>query len=103
MKSAARGKPISDVEVTNVSPHGFWLLIGGQERFLPFKQFPWFREVAIGALCNVELPHPRHLYWPDLDIDLAVESIDHPNRFPLLSRIPSRKRPPRTVSKRPGG
>ena len=23
------------------------------------------------------LPSPHHLYWPDLDIDLAVESIEH--------------------------
>ena len=78
MKSAARGKRISIVEVTNVSRHGFWLLLDKQERFLAFEHFPWFRDVSIGQLCNVELPHPHHLYWPDLDIDLAVESIDHP-------------------------
>jgi hypothetical protein len=29
---------------------------------------------------------PHHLYWPDLDIDLAVESIRHPEQFPLVSR-----------------
>jgi hypothetical protein len=37
-------------------------------------------------LLNVELPHPHHLYWPDLDVDLAMESIDHPERYPLVSR-----------------
>ena len=41
----------------------------------------------VGAILNVELPHPRHLYWPDLDIDLAVESIEHPERFPLVSKV----------------
>ena len=39
----------------------------------------------MGKLLNVELPHPHHLYWPDLDVDLAVESIEHPERFPLVS------------------
>jgi hypothetical protein len=73
--------------VTNVSQHGFWLLINGREQFVPFKQFPWFREVSIGALCNVELPHPGHLNWRDLDIDLAVESVQHPKRFPPVSRV----------------
>ncbi|MEO8603180.1 MAG: DUF2442 domain-containing protein [bacterium] len=97
MKSAAPGKPISNVEVTNVSQHGFWLLIGGSEIFLPFKQFPWFRDVSIGELCRVELPHPGHLYWPDLDIDLAVESVHHPKQFPLLSRVGPEKRPPQPV------
>jgi hypothetical protein len=86
MKSAARGKPISVVEVTNVSRHGFWLLLGERERFLAFEHFPWFRDVSIGELCNVELPHRHHLYWPDLDVDVAVESIDNPERFPLVSR-----------------
>src|SRR3989442_14047210 len=85
MKSATRGKRISEVEVTNISAHGFWLLIGGRELFLPFDQFPWFRDAPIRQLLNVELPQAHHLYWPDLDVDLAVESIDHPDRYPLFS------------------
>ena len=92
MKYAKLGKRISDVEVTNVSKHGFWLLIGDKERFLPFDQFPWFRNAPIGHLINVELPSAHHLYWPELDIDIAVESIDHPERFPLLSKV--RSNPP---------
>lgn len=86
MTSAARGKSTLDVEVTNISKHGFWLLIQGRELFLPFEQFPWFKDVPVGQLLNVELPHPHHLYWPDLDVDLAVESIEHPERFPLVSK-----------------
>lgn len=95
----ARPKP-SVIEVTNVSKHGFWLLLNGQERFLPFKSFPWFRDASISQLCNVELPQSHHIYWPDLDIDLAVDSIDHPERFPLVSRQRSTKSQPRG-SKRP--
>ena len=86
MKSAKPGKRISEVEVTNVSQHGFWLLLGRRELFLSFEHFPWFREVPIGQLVNVEVPSAHHLYWPELDIDLAVESIEHPERFPLVSR-----------------
>ena len=67
-----------EVEVTNVSRNGFWLLVHDQELFVPFDRFPWFRETPIGKLTNVELPSLHHLYWPDLDIDLAVESILHP-------------------------
>ena len=86
MRSAQRGRHTLPVEVGNVSQHGLWLLIGDREHFLPFEQFPWFREVPIGKLLNVQLPHPRHLYWPDLDVDLAVDSIDHPKDYPLVSR-----------------
>ena len=86
MRSALRGKSISDVEVTNVSRHGFWLLIGGRELFLPFKKFPWFKDAPVAQLLNVALPHPTHIYWPDLDVDLSVESVLNPERFPLVSR-----------------
>ena len=85
MNSARPGRSTSPVEVTNVSVHGFWLFVAERELFVPFAQFPWFREAAIGAITNVQLPSPHHLYWPDLDIDLAVESIEHPDEYPLVS------------------
>ncbi len=92
MKSAQRGRNTLDVEVTNVSSHGFWLLIGTNERFVSFKAFPWFRDASIAQLTNVKLPSPHHLYWPDLDVDLAVESLDYPERYPLVSQAQPDKR-----------
>ncbi len=86
MVSAALGSNISDVEVTNVSGHGLWILLSGEELFLPFETFPWFREASIRKVTNVERPQPHHLYWPDLDVDLHIDSIRNPDRFPLLSR-----------------
>jgi len=87
MTSAARGASTSPVEVTNISQHGFWLLLEDEELILPFSEFPWFRDVAVGKILQVELPSPNHLYWPELDVDLAVESIRHPERFPLVSQL----------------
>ena len=65
MISGKLGIPTSAVEVTNVSKHGFWLLIGETERFVAFKEFPWFRDARIIELINVELQSPHHLYWPE--------------------------------------
>lgn len=87
MTSATRGSAISAVEVTNISQHGFWLLIEEVEYFLPFETFPWFREAPVGKLLHVELPSKHHLYWPDLDVDLEIDSIAHPERYPLVSRV----------------
>jgi hypothetical protein len=80
------------VEVTNVSTHGFWLFLDQRELFVPFKDFPWFLEASVRELTNVQLPSPHHLYWPDLDIDLAVESIEHPEKYPLVSEAQPKKR-----------
>jgi predicted GNAT superfamily acetyltransferase len=63
------------------------LLIHEQEIFLPFEKFPWFRDAPIGKVLNVELPSAQHLYWPELDVDLEVESVLHPERYPLVSRV----------------
>ena len=80
------GTATSETEVTNISRHGFWVFLGDRELFLPFKEFPWFKEATVDAILRVERPQAHRLYWPDLDIDLAVESIEHPERFPLVAR-----------------
>ena len=85
MKSEKLGTRTSQVEVANISREGFWLLLGDRELFLPFKNFPWFEEAPVAKILKVEWPQADHLYWPDLDIDLSVESIEHPERFPLVS------------------
>jgi hypothetical protein len=90
MRRERRGTSTSVVEVTNVSRHGFWLWLGDRELFVAFADFPWFREAPIGHLFDVTLAHENHLCWPSLDIDLAVESIEHPEKYPLVSRPPAR-------------
>lgn len=86
MKSAALGKRTSAVEVLSISKHGFWLLLADEELFVPFKDFPWFKDASIAEVLKVEWPGINHLYWPGLDVDLAVESIRHPQKFPLVSK-----------------
>lgn len=86
MTFATLGSSTSPVEVTHISRHGFWLLLDDEELFLPFSEFPWFKDAAVGKIVHVELPSSNHLYWPDLDVDLAVDSIRHPEQFPLVSR-----------------
>ena len=84
------GRATSAAEVTHVSRHGFWLLLGDAERheelLVPFAEFPWFRRATIEQLHDVEWPTPDHLYWPQLDVDLSVQSIRAPSEFPLVSR-----------------
>jgi len=86
MKSATLGKRTLAAEVTNISSHGFWLLVADEELFVPFKEFPWFKDASVSEILNVVWPQPHHLYWPDLDVDVAVESIKHPEKFPLIAK-----------------
>jgi hypothetical protein len=65
---------------------GFWLLLKGDELFVPFAEFPWFKRATLEQITTVEWPSANHLYWPLLDVDLAVESIRHPDQFPLIAK-----------------
>lgn len=92
MKSATRssklGKSTSKPEVTHISPWGIWLLFGDNEFFLSFKEFPWFRVATVAQIHKVERQGREHLHWPDLDIDLDLDRIREPEKFPLMSRLP---------------
>jgi hypothetical protein len=81
------GAATSEAEVTNISQHGFWLLLDGRELFLPFEEFPWFKSAPVEAILRIERPRPEHIYWPKLDVDLSVDSIEDPQRFPLKAKL----------------
>jgi len=85
MKSSRPGRTIS-ASVEGITPFGLWMLVGEKEYFLSFREFPYFREQPIKAVQNVQVLHGIHLHWPDLDVDLELDNLEHPERYPLKSR-----------------
>ena len=85
MKSESHGISTSQAEILNVSPHGIWMLIKEKEYFLDYDNFPWFCEQPIEKIFKVELLHGNHLYWEELDVDLELDSIENPEKYPLKS------------------
>jgi hypothetical protein len=72
--------------VSNITANGVWVLADGRELFMSYQDFPWFKDASVAEILNVEQPMPGHLYWPDLDVDLGLDTIEHPERFPLKSQ-----------------
>ena len=83
MSSSGPGENTSEVEVTNISAHGFWLLTHGRELFLSYEEFPWFKDQPVKKILHVVEASPGHYHWPEIDVDLTGEMIEHPERFPL--------------------
>lgn len=78
------GKNISvKAEIQNISHHGIWVLVNSEEFFMPFTEFPWFLNATIEQIYNLEFFHGHHLHWPDLDVDIALEALRHPELYPL--------------------
>lgn len=83
MKSIQHGADISAVDIVHINQHGVWLNLKGVEYFLPYDQYPWFKEARVGEILNVELFHETHLHWPELDIDLSIDILANPEKYPL--------------------
>ena len=76
----------AETEVTHISSHGVWLLANGRELFLPYNDFPWFKDAPVGNITNVEEAAPGQFHWPDIDVDLNIKSIEQPGKYPLIAK-----------------
>lgn len=68
----------------NSRTFGFWLLVADREYFVPFADYPDFRSANVAQIYRLESPSPTQLYWPDLDIDIDLNALAEPERFPLV-------------------
>jgi hypothetical protein len=84
MKSKTLGIGISDAEVTHISISGIWVLLDDNEYFLPFEKYPDFRDATVGQIHNVRIVNGDELEWPDLQLNLSIESFDQPKHVPTL-------------------
>ena len=84
MTLQTRGESISEVEVSHINMHGFWLCAKDKEYFLPYDEYPWFKETKVKEILNVQLLHGHHLYWSELDVDLEIDSLENPQDYPLV-------------------
>jgi hypothetical protein len=78
------GTGISLSEVTNIEPLGFWVLVDDREYFVPFADYPVFQGAPVRQIFQMQRLSPTQLYWPDLDADIEIESLDQPEYYPLL-------------------
>jgi hypothetical protein len=86
MKSSKHGENIS-VSVENITPFGIWIYVKGKEYFLSYRDYPYFRDQTLKSIQKVQLLHDCHLYWLELDVDLEIDNLENPEKYPLKSKI----------------
>jgi hypothetical protein len=72
---------------------GIWIFVKEKEYFLSFEHFPYLKDQTLSSIQNVHLLHGYHLYWSDLDIDLEIDNLENPEKYPLKSVL--RKKSPK--------
>lgn len=86
MKSLSIGKNIS-ASVENITPFGIWLFVKEKEYFLNYEDYPYFKDQTLKAIQHLQLLHDYHLYWPELDVDLEIDNLENPGKYPLKSHL----------------
>ncbi len=84
-KSLKHGKSIL-VSVENITPHGIWLFVREKEYFLSYQDYPYFQDQTFNSIQNVQLLHGYQLYWPEPDVDLEIDNVENPTKYPLKSK-----------------
>jgi hypothetical protein len=84
MNLQQHGNSILVNEVTNITKIGFWILINGKEYFVPFIEYPVFKQASIEQIINFEMLSPQQLHWKSLDCDIELNALANPQQFPLI-------------------
>jgi len=80
----------TSVSVLMINAQGIMISVGGQDFFLSYNRIPWMREASIKDVLDVQMCGSEAIEWPNLDVDLEIDSLRHPERYPLLiKRNPS--------------
>ncbi len=74
----------TSVNVLMINGQGIMISVCGQDYFLSYNRIPWMRDASIKDVLNVQMCGNEAIEWPNLDVDLEIDSLRHPERYPLL-------------------
>lgn len=76
----------TSVSVLMINDKGLMISVLGQDYFLSYNRVPWMRDASIAQALDVRMSGRNAIEWPSLDVDLEIESLKHPERYPLVMK-----------------
>jgi len=76
----------TSVSVLMINAQGIMLSVLGNDYFVSYNRIPWMQDAPVRSVLNVQMSGSRAIEWPDLDVDLEIESLQHPERYPLVMK-----------------
>lgn len=74
------------VNVLMINAQGMMMSVLGEDYFVSYNRVPWLRDARISSALNVRMSGSHAIEWPELDVDLEIESLKHPERYPLVMK-----------------
>ena len=72
--------------VLMINNQGIMISVEGNDYFLSYNRVPWLKDATVRNILNIKMSGKNAIEWPDLDIDLEIDSLKHPERYPLVMR-----------------
>ena len=76
----------TSVAVLMINSQGMMLSVQGQDYFVSYNRVPWLRDARVSSVLNVRMCGRNAIEWPELDVDLEIDSLKHPERYPLIMK-----------------
>jgi hypothetical protein len=70
--------------VLMINNQGVMISVEGNDYFLSYNRVPWMKDATVRNILNIKMSGKNAIEWPDLDIDLEIDSLKHPERYPLV-------------------
>lgn len=100
MKSFHNGKNIlTNNAITAITHLGFYLLVESKEYFIPFTDYPVFKQASVDEIYDFKMLSPRQIYWKKLDCDIELEALEYPEKFVLTFNISNHNKKKRLTVK----
>lgn len=74
----------TSADVLMINDRGLMISVQGQDYFLSYNRVPWMKDATISEVLDVRMSGKNAIEWPKLDVDLEIDSLKHPERYPLL-------------------
>jgi hypothetical protein len=84
MDSSKSGICISVCSITGIIDLGFWVLVEDKEYFIPFLDYPGFKDSSVNQLLKIRFSAPSQLHWEEIDMDIELQALSQPESFPLI-------------------
>lgn len=72
--------------VLMINNQGIMISVAGNDYFLSYNRVPWLKDATVRNILNIKMLGKNAVEWPDLDVDLEVDSLKHPERYPLIMK-----------------
>ena len=89
-KNSNKNTESSLVKILSINPEGIYLSVAGKDYFISYKRVPWFWNARVNEIMNVSMMGRMGIRWEDLNVDLEIDSLEHPEKYPhVIKRFAS--------------